>query len=219
MTRRPDLGRQNPACTARRHGDYAAYRNGCRCPHAREDQRIYNKRLREGRSAPRYIPAVGTRRRLRALAVLGWRWQDIGDRLGVTWQAVQIIALERRNRVHVDTARKVAVLYRELAEREGPSAETRKRALMKGWASPMQWDDIDDPAAVPDDGGVEMPQVADPVAVAEFLSGRIPPSALAEVDRVEVYRRLRAEGRTEWKVGQVLQLTSAKLRTLAAAVR
>ena len=65
--------------------------------------------MREGRARPAYVDATGTRRRLQALAVLGWRWQDIAARRGVTWQSVQIVALGGRN-VHRTTAAEVAAV-------------------------------------------------------------------------------------------------------------
>lgn len=211
---RVDLGRQSPDCTANRHGTYSAYHSGCRCPHAREDSRIYHKRRRHGRAQPRWVSPLGTQRRLQALAVLGWRWRDIGDRLGVTWQAVQVLALGRRRRVHVTTARRVAALYRELSDRQGPSEITRRRALAKGWVSPLAWTDIDRDAA-PDPGTPD--PVIDEWAVTEAMAGRMPMSRLGDVDRVEVVRRMYAAGATPGQVRYRLGLSKAQLARLERA--
>jgi hypothetical protein len=213
---RPDLGRQNPECTAARHGTYAAYRHGCRCPHAREDQRIYCKRQREGRAAPRYISPLGTQRRLQALAVMGWRWQDIGDRLGSAWQAPQAVALGHRPRVHVSTARRVAALYRDLCSVRGPSEITRRRALAKGWRSPVEWADIDrDPApAVDADPGVP---VLDEWAIGEVLAGRMPIDRVADADAAEVVRRMLADGLNRGQVRYRLGLSQSAVTRLERA--
>ncbi|MEU4590069.1 hypothetical protein [Micromonospora aurantiaca (nom. illeg.)] len=212
----PDLGRLNPACTATRHGDYSAYRHGCRCPHAREDQRIYQKRMREGRAQPAYIDPTGTRRRLQALAVLGWRWTDIAARRGVTWQSIQIVALGGRN-VHRTTAAEVAAVYRDLSTRPGPSRITAARAAAKGWHGPLAWHDIDDPACVPDTTDPDAP-VIDEWAVSEALAGRLGADRLGEVDLIEAMRRLLADGLTDGQARYRLRLTNAHARRLIRAV-
>ncbi len=219
MRRRlPDRGRMNPDCTSDRHGHYAAYRHGCRCPHAREDDRIYAKRLREGRHTPKHIDGAGTRRRLRALAVLGWRWQDIGDRLGVSWQAAQALALRDHRRIHVNTAAAVKTVYRELCERPGPSRITARRAVAKSWRGPLAWADIDDPDAVPDDGGSNGPTVDD-WAVTEALAGRMAPSRLADVDLAEAARRLLDDGLQPGQIRYRLGLSNSQTRRVLEAAR
>lgn len=139
-------------CSAARHGDALAYQvDRCRCPHAREDYRIYRKRLREGRWAPVNIDATGTSRRLRALGAIGWPAEALGDHLGASKEAVQRWRAARTPRVHRDTAAAVAALYDRLSATPGPSAYTRQRAASFGWAPPLLWDDldIDDPTAHP----------------------------------------------------------------------
>jgi hypothetical protein len=180
---RPGRGqRTNPDCVAHNHGDYAAYRRRCRCPEAREDDRLYSKRLREGRAQPRRIPRHGTIRRLQALAAIGWRWTDMAAHLDTgTWQSVQNLAIrERGTAVTVTTAARVDNLYRRLAGTPGPSETTRRRAAAKGWAPPLAWDDdIDDPAATPwTDPGVD---VVDWVAIRRVLDGQ--PTPLTRLER------------------------------------
>lgn len=211
MTRGPlrDLGRLNPTCPATFHGTYSAYRYGCRCPHAREDNRIYQKRQREGRGRVRYVDSTGTRRRLQALAVLGWRWRDIGDRLGVSWQGAQRLALLDRD-VHVTTRNRVAAVYRELCDRPGPSAVTARRAAGKGWHGPLAWADIDDPACRPDTGHPDGP-VVDEWAVAECVAGQLPASRLSEVDLAEAVRRMLAGGLRPGQVRHRLGLSQSQL--------
>ena len=141
--------RTNPACPASGHGDAAAYRYGCRCPEAVEDWRLYNKRRRQKRNAPRVIDGTGTRRRLQALVAIGWTAPLIGARLDVT-QAL-ITRLYHRPRVNSQTAAAVRALYDELWNVPGPSWRSRYRARVAGWPPPLAWDDdtIDDPTAWP----------------------------------------------------------------------
>lgn len=214
----PDRGRINPDCTATRHGTYSAYSNaGCRCPHAREDLRIYQKRLRYRVNRPKCVDSTGTRRRLQALSRLGWRWRDMGDRLGVSWQAVQNIALGRRELVHVDTVALVRALYRELCERPGPSRITARRAVAKGWHGPLAWADIDDPACQPDPAGPDAP-VVDEWAVTEAMAGRLESSRLAEADVAEAVRRLLDGGLTRGQVRYRLRVTNAAVNRAVKAV-
>ncbi|AYF30629.1 hypothetical protein CSH63_24930 [Micromonospora tulbaghiae] len=217
MTRRlPDRGRLDPTCTADRHGDYSAYRQSCRCPHAREDQRIYQKRQREGRATPAYIDGTGTRRRLQALAVIGWRWEDIANLRGVTWQNIHLIAVSGRD-VHRDTAAQIAAIYRDLSTRPGPSRIAAARAAAKGWHGPLAWHDIDDPTCEPDTTDPDV-SVVDEWAVSEAIAGRLAADRLGEVDLVEAMRRLLADGLTPGQARYRLRLTNAHARRLIKAI-
>ncbi|OKI47280.1 hypothetical protein [Micromonospora sp. CB01531] len=212
-----DRGRISPDCAATFHGTDSAYRYGCRCPHAREHKRIRVKRWREGRSIARRVDGTGTRRRLRALAVLGWRWPDIGERLGVTGSAVAILAASA-GLVELPTVARVKAVYRELCERPGPSRITARRAAAKGWHGPLAWADIDDPACVPDDAGPDAAPV-DEWAVTEAMAGRLPSSRLADIDLVEAMRRLLAEGLSEGQARYRLRLTNAHARRAIRAAK
>lgn len=148
-----NLGRRSLTCTARWHGTSAAYRYGCRCPHARECKRIEDKRRLHGRYVSPLVDGTGTARRVRALVAIGWPYTQIAARLGCSWQAVQHLALRTSPAVQHRTYRRVAVLYRDLSGVPGPSASSRRRAVVKGWSTPIAWGrDIDDPAAQPFDG-------------------------------------------------------------------
>ena len=100
-----------------------------------------------------HVSSAGTRRRLHALATLGWPLHEIGARLGVGETTVSHWAL--RERVATTTATKVARLYEELWDQPGPSTRTRQRAERLKWAPPLAWDDgagphgIDNPKARP----------------------------------------------------------------------
>lgn len=141
-------------CPATRHGTYVTYqRNSCRCPDAREDQRLYKKRAREGRN-DKTRNITGTRRRIRALAALGWTMQHIGAAAGMTKAAVTIVSNSPRKYIYTATATKIMTAYEKLSGTPGPSPWARARAYKYGWAPPLAWDDdtIDDPSARPQTG-------------------------------------------------------------------
>ena len=184
------------ACTAARHGNDSAYRQGCRCDDAREDKRIYRKRLREGRHKPKLVDGAGTARRLQALGAIGWPSTELGARLGVSRIAVQQWRGGRRQ-VNARTATRVAQLYDQLSGTGGPSDYTRTRARSFGWSPPLLWHgvNIDDPTAKPDeDAPVKTPRV-DLGEVEHLRGGRLSMDEIAKQLRVNVESIERAEYR------------------------
>lgn len=134
-------------CAATRHGTATAYQvDGCRCPEAKEAQRLYRKRLRHDHHSGRVrkVDATGTRRRWQALMAIGWTNDSLMRRLGYATCGNWIAYADS---VHVDTARRVKDLYNELWDQPGPSKWTRTWARNRGFRLPMAWDDdsIDDP--------------------------------------------------------------------------
>lgn len=95
------------------------------------------------------IDATGTRRRVQALAAIGWSQQHLSARLGLNPGALYKVASGTIQRVTVSRAREIDALYRELQEVPGPSTRARAIATRKGWPPPVAWDDteIDDPSA------------------------------------------------------------------------
>jgi transcriptional regulator with XRE-family HTH domain len=138
-------------CGAAKHGTESAYDNfGCRCPDAREQNRINEKRRREGRHVKPYVDPTGSVRRLQALAALGHSGTTLAEELGMTRQRLNEIR-NARLEVRRETAAKIAALYDRLSMTPGDSELTKARAEAKGWAPPLAWDDdaIDNPAAQP----------------------------------------------------------------------
>lgn len=91
------------------------------------------------------VDAAGTRRRIQALAALGW---------SVTWQARQVglhpidygqVSRGQILRVVASTAVKIRHLYdahwNVVPPPGQPSSLARRRAAEKGWLPPMAWDD------------------------------------------------------------------------------
>lgn len=150
------------SCTAGRHGTEAAYRQGCRCPEAREDRRIRAKRRRDGVHPERhaYLPVAGTQRRLRALAAIGWPVKELAPMIGTSPRQMDHYRCGRKPRIHREAAKQIADLYERLSATPGPSELSRTRAKAAGWAPPLAWDDdaIDDPAAQPVEAGEPSPR-------------------------------------------------------------
>lgn len=107
---------------------------------------------------PGLVSALGTRRRLHALSAMGYPTSLISRRSGVNRDRLLVIMSPRAPaRVVVDIARRVHNTYRQLCVIDpatcGVEARVvralRSQAAAKGWASPLAWDDIDDPTETP----------------------------------------------------------------------
>ena len=142
--------------SVRRH----AYRREGRC-RWESVERILAIPARGAASAAGYVDATGSRRRLRALAVLGWPLGVVAQRMGLSRDTLTDLRMGRLSRVRVHTAEVIARWYRIMVV-EPPSARVRSRvsqartgALARGWVGPMAWSaaSIDDPAAVPETDG------------------------------------------------------------------
>lgn len=97
------------------------------------------------------LSALGTKRRLRALAAIGWSLRYQGGHLGGT-SGYATNLLTGGDVVLSSTAAKVDAMYRELSATPGPSRRSKANAQRKGWPPPLAWDDIDDPDEEPDLG-------------------------------------------------------------------
>ena len=105
--------------------------------------------VNHGRPTRGQIGATGTRRRLQALAVMGWTVRDIQERSGLPWSTLASVRNGTTTAVNVSTADRVAEVFAELAMKPGPSTQGKSTAERKGWAGPLCWDDIDDPDEQP----------------------------------------------------------------------
>lgn len=153
------------------------------------------------------IDATGTTRRLRALAVLGWRLEDLAPLLGVVEARIGHLTRSGNPTVHRRTAAAVAAVYERLSMTQGPSARTRALAANRDWSPPLAWDDhtIDDPAARPDSGRGRRDPAFDEVAVQRAMRGD--PVHLRPVERAEAIRRLTGQGLSASEIAERLNTT------------
>lgn len=98
-----------------------------------------------------HVSAAGTRRRLQALARIGYGLKDLAPLLGVAFTQVG----EWRKGtgfVWVETARDVRDVYARLSMTLGPSPRAAEAATRASWPPPWAWDDdtIDHPDTLPD---------------------------------------------------------------------
>ena len=135
-----------------RHGTNAGYQahhkhrvtpcQPCRDAHAAQHQAFKARKYLQRLDALCVDPRP-TQRRIRALQAIGWRLSDIDRLLGGPGVSNGVWNMLQQPTVHVDTAARVAALYDWLHMRPGPSERTRALAVMRGWAPPLAWDDID----------------------------------------------------------------------------
>lgn len=154
---------------------------------------ILDIRLDQTAPVPRgLVDATGSRRRLQALMVLGHTISDIARRIAVPESSLQQTVEGRWERIRSVTATKVTRVYRQLSVMRAPQSrfaeQARNEAMARGWYGPMAWDDIDDPACVPDPTEPAAPASVHPADVSE-LAGR-------GLNDAEIGRRLGVSPRT-----------------------
>jgi hypothetical protein len=95
--------------------------------------------------------ATGSRRRLQALAAIGWSSLEVKEASGVSNGFLSAVRAGHHETLRPFFADKIAEAYDSLSMRVGPSTRARNLAQRKGWVPPLAWDDdeIDDPAAKP----------------------------------------------------------------------
>lgn len=96
------------------------------------------------------VDSTGTRRRVQALAWLGWPAREVAARAGTTERSLHTLIRPDR-RPSAALAARVAAVYEELCMTPGPSRITASKARGSGHAPPLAWDDVDieDPKARP----------------------------------------------------------------------
>lgn len=107
---------------------------------------------------PRIVDSTGTRRRLQALARLGWPMKTLGPYIGVNPATVNRLTLQAQ--VAATSAQAVERCYDQLRNERpedhgvapGVARKIRNRAAREGWRDPQWWEDyghIDDPTFDP----------------------------------------------------------------------
>lgn len=97
-----------------------------------------------------YLPALGSSRRLRALAAIGWSAHSLGVELGIHQRGIQRVRANPPT-VTGKFARDVKALFDRLQLTPGPNHKARCHAKRQGWPPPLAWDEdsIDNPTAKP----------------------------------------------------------------------
>lgn len=97
------------------------------------------------------VDAVGTVRRLRALLYIGHSLRRIASHADMSIAKLGKLAAGQFSKVSPQTAESIARAYRLLSSAPGTSPQSRGHARRNGWHGPLAWDDIDDPAAEPEE--------------------------------------------------------------------
>lgn len=88
----------------------------------------------------RSVDSAGTRRRVQALAWMGWPCAEVARRAGTTQPTLATLILPRR-RISFALARRVAAVYDELCMTFGPSKIAAGKARQLGFVPPLGWDE------------------------------------------------------------------------------
>lgn len=155
--------------------------------------------------------ARGARRRLRALAAIGWSCEALAEHTILTVEELDE-ARSREVTLQPWVIREIRELYEALFMRPAPASTAedrtrRARALQiarhRGWPAPLRWDDIDrDRVASP--AHETGPRSTDWVAVRFACAGQIPWQDLAQPERRAAYERLAGQGLTIAEIARQL---------------
>ncbi|WZH36272.1 MAG: hypothetical protein PIR02_16110 [Microbacterium enclense] len=163
-----------------------------------------------GRPLNSNVDARGTRRRLEALAALGWAAGAIGAHIGNEQTVVS--RWMRAERVTRATADKVAAVYEILSNTHPPTdthgqrlsrARTIARARRLGYALPIEWNDIDtdEAPARPAKNLAAIDTIAVELAVTAGARVR-----LTTTERQEAVRQLHARGHSDRRIAEMLDV-------------
>ncbi|MFI8792629.1 hypothetical protein [Streptomyces sp. NPDC055105] len=149
------------------------------------------------------IDATGTRRRCQALQARGFNRIAIAGQAGMATRYFQKAVVG--DKVTARLARSVRDVYGlwwsadpcDHGVREWVADRTRREAVRFGWHGPLAWDDdsIDDPQArpyVPSEEEALAEDFIDPVAVGQFVAGRL--FTVNDAELLEAVRECRAAG-------------------------
>lgn len=120
-------------------------KHGCRC----DDCTRFNTEYaywRRYQMEPLTVSADPSRRRIQALAAIGWTRSMLAHEAGV--KIAMYHNTMQRNRIHRHTHALIAAQYERLCMRlpspvTAHSRELRKSAVEKGWLPPLAWEDIE----------------------------------------------------------------------------
>lgn len=171
----------------------------------------------------RTVDSTGTRRRVYALAAIGWTVTEQARRLDVSVFALNMLI--DRPRILATTATNVAGLYDRLWQHPAPenwiSKRIRGHAVKRGWFAPLAWDDdtIDDPDALP----CVLPRIdgsdpaVDELTVQHLAAGH--PVDITPGVRDEIIWRLANAGLTAAEIAPIARTTEATVSVYRSRLR
>ena len=182
--------------------------------------------------AGRRVDATGTRRRLQALATLGWSVTSLATRSDLALRTLRRALTSTT--VTAETARAVTRLYDQLRAEPAPhrsrreqaaAARTKAAAQRAGWRAPLAWDDIDDDPDDPDEldeaGALEQPGSpaarVDVVAVERAMQGEQLP--LTALERRDAVARLTGRGLSARCIAELLHTPVRTVTRLRGSAR
>jgi hypothetical protein len=119
------------------------------------EQKLLRIKAEQVRPEVRSMPSVGAVRRLRALAALGHTSRQLAAATDRSHSLVNGLLGGTLQHVGPQTHDAICAAFKQLAMVPGSSRATATRAIAKGWAPPLAWDDdLDDPKARPAAGSV-----------------------------------------------------------------
>lgn len=202
-----------------KHGETSTCydQHGCGCDDCLTTRREYQYWRNHLRSAGKWdrawsIDATGTRRRMQALAFMGWPTTVLCDLLGTT--QAQTHKLLRNERVSIPTAERVRAVYDQVWNVEPPGGArvyTMNRARSLGWVGPLAWDDdtIDDPDAIPEVDPEVGDDRLDAAIVDAAVAGEQP--KMSPLERAEAIRRLNA---LNWSAARIARWIDCSPKTI-----
>lgn len=160
------------------------------------------------------VLAYGLRRRVEALAAMGWDVKSVAAECGVPFPS----ALHRaRDSVRVTWSMHAAVAagYERISHIRRDDNRTLMRAARRGYLSPLMWDDIDDYFEVPSVEPVAEP-VVDEIVVQRVVddrwAGAVPPA-----ERAAAFEKLQSRGFSAVEISERLNVSTKTVERLRAA--
>jgi len=115
------------------------------------------------------VGSLSARRRVHALACIGWTSRWVADQLGIS--AATLSHSLCGDTLHYARWQAISDIYTAVQMTPGPSERARGRGRAEGWSPPLAWDNIDNPDETPRRGLHDPRSIVDPVAVRRALSG------------------------------------------------
>lgn len=135
-------------------------RHGCRCDPCRVNGRrnylakaTYERKLRVVSGMDVFVPAVGSVRRMRALALNGWTLPAVSERTGFSVGGLSDIRCGRKAWVRLSTHKRLKRFYGEVWGQVIDTPHARIAvvwAKRQGFVPGIAWKNIDDPNERPD---------------------------------------------------------------------